>query len=47
MLGYKVFFISDANAANAEAEHNASLVILGRIFADVRTTDEMLPLLKA
>jgi ureidoacrylate peracid hydrolase len=46
MLGYKVFFLSDANAAMSEDEHNASLLTLGRIFADVRTTDEMLALIE-
>jgi ureidoacrylate peracid hydrolase len=47
MLGYKLFFIADANAANSDAEHNAALDILGLIFADVRTTDEMLALIAA
>jgi ureidoacrylate peracid hydrolase len=46
MLNYKVFFISDATAAGEDEEHNAALSILGLIFADVRRTDEMLPLIE-
>lgn len=45
MLGYRVFFISDATAAPTDAAHNASLAIIGAVFADVRTTAEMLPLI--
>jgi nicotinamidase-related amidase len=46
MLGYRVFFISDATAAPTDAAHNASLAIVGTVFADVRTTNETLPLLR-
>jgi nicotinamidase-related amidase len=45
MLGYRVFFISDATAAATDEAHNASLAILGAVFADVRTTDEVLALI--
>lgn len=45
MLGYKVFFISDATAALTDEEHNAALLNLRAVFADVRTTEEMLGLL--
>jgi ureidoacrylate peracid hydrolase len=40
MLNYKVVFISDANAALSDAEHNASLGTILRVFGDVATTDE-------
>lgn len=45
MMDYKVFFVSDANATRADIFHNATLVNLGLIFADVRSTREMLDLL--
>jgi ureidoacrylate peracid hydrolase len=44
MMDYKVFFVSDANAANSDADHNASLANLGLLFADVRRTDEIVAL---
>jgi ureidoacrylate peracid hydrolase len=46
MLNYKVFFMSDANACRTDEEHNASLAILMGMFADVRSTDEMIDLLR-
>ena len=46
-LGYRVFFISDATAALTDEEHNAALLNLSMCFADVRTTDDMLPLFDA
>lgn len=45
MLNYKVFFMSDANACRTDEEHNATLAILMSLFADVRSTDEMIDLL--
>lgn len=45
MLGYRVFFIADATAAATDEAHNASLAILGTVFADVRTTEAMMALL--
>jgi ureidoacrylate peracid hydrolase len=47
MLNYKVFFVSDANAAGTDAEHNATLAVMGLLFADVRRTEELLPLIEA
>ncbi len=44
MLDYKTFFLSDANAAFTDEEHNASLLSMATIFADMRTTAEMLSL---
>jgi nicotinamidase-related amidase len=45
MLNYKVFFVSDANACRTDEEHNATLAIMMIMFADVRSTDEMIALL--
>ncbi len=47
MLGYKVLFLSDATAAVTDEEHNAALLNLQIMFADVRTTDEVLRLLES
>ena len=47
MLNYKVLFVSDANAALADADHNATLGTILRVFGDVRTTDEVVGLLAA
>jgi ureidoacrylate peracid hydrolase len=47
MMDYKVFFVADANATRADIFHNATLVNLGLIFADIRSTQEMLDLLKS
>jgi ureidoacrylate peracid hydrolase len=47
MLNYKVFFVSDANACRTDAEHNATLASLIVMFADVRSTDEMIALLQS
>ena len=46
MLNYKIFFVSDANACRTDEEHNATLAILLMMFADVRSTDEMIALLQ-
>jgi ureidoacrylate peracid hydrolase len=46
MLNYKVFFVSDANACRTDEEHNATLATLMIMFADVRSTDEMIALLQ-
>lgn len=45
MLNYKVIMVADANAARSDDDHNASLNNLFNIFADVRTTDEVIALL--
>lgn len=47
MLNYKVHFVSDANAARTDAEHNATLSNMLLWFADVRTTDELVHLMHA
>jgi ureidoacrylate peracid hydrolase len=38
--------VSDANACRTDEEHNATLAILMGMFADVRSTDEMIALLQ-
>jgi ureidoacrylate peracid hydrolase len=40
MLNYRVVFISDANAALSDDDHNATLATIFRVFGDVRTTDD-------
>ncbi len=45
MLDYRVFFPSDANAAMMDDFHNATLLNIGFIFADIRSTDEMMAML--
>jgi ureidoacrylate peracid hydrolase len=47
MLNYRVVFISDANAALSDAEHNATLVSVLRVFGDVCTTSEAVARLAA
>ena len=46
MMNYRVFFVSDANACRTDEEHNATLAILMIMFADVRSTDEIIVLLQ-
>jgi ureidoacrylate peracid hydrolase len=47
MLNYRLLFVSDANAALSDAEHNATLATILRVFGDVATTDEVVTLLSA
>jgi ureidoacrylate peracid hydrolase len=47
MLNYKTVFISDANAAPTDEDHNATLRNMLRTFADVYTTDEAIAKLNA
>ncbi len=47
MLNYKLVFVSDANAAITDAEHNATLGTILRVFGDVATTDEAISRLVA
>jgi ureidoacrylate peracid hydrolase len=42
MLNYKVAFVSDANAAINDTEHNGTLTSIARVFGDVGTTDEII-----
>jgi ureidoacrylate peracid hydrolase len=44
-MGYNVIFISDANATLSDEEHNATLMSMYAIFADVLTTDQAIGLI--
>jgi ureidoacrylate peracid hydrolase len=44
-LGYKVIFVSDGTATRSDLEHNATLVNLMQLVADVRTTADVLGLI--
>lgn len=46
MDGFKTVLVSDANAARSDAEHTASLATILQFFGDVRSTDEVLSLLR-
>ncbi len=45
MLGYKVVFVSDATAAFTDEEHNATLLSMATVFAEVRDTAGVLRLI--
>jgi ureidoacrylate peracid hydrolase len=45
-LNYQVIMVPDANAALSDEEHAATLHILGMVFADLYSTEELLALLK-
>jgi ureidoacrylate peracid hydrolase len=45
MLNYRVVFVADATAALSDAEHNATLINMVRVFADVRTANEVIGML--
>ena len=47
MLGFKVVFVSDGNAALSDEEHLASMVTIAQGFGDVRTTRETISILRA
>jgi ureidoacrylate peracid hydrolase len=47
MLGYKVVFVSDATAAFTDEEHNAALLSMATVFAEVRPTSGVVALLDA
>jgi ureidoacrylate peracid hydrolase len=47
MLNYRLVFVSDANAALSDGEHNATLASILRVFGDVATTKEVAALLAA
>jgi ureidoacrylate peracid hydrolase len=45
MLNYRLVFVADANAALNDAEHNATLTSILRVFGDIATTEEVVTLL--
>lgn len=47
MLNYRVVFVSDANAALSDDQHNATLASIFQVFGDVRSTDDVIELLSA
>ena len=47
MLGYKIVFVTDATAAFTDEEHNAALLSMAAVFAEVRDTAGVLRLLEA
>jgi ureidoacrylate peracid hydrolase len=42
MLDFRTIMVADCNAANSDAEHNASLAAFWNIFGDVMTTDHVI-----
>jgi ureidoacrylate peracid hydrolase len=46
-MNYKVVFVADGNATNTDAEHNATLNNMVRLFADVMTTEELIGFLQS
>ncbi|MBB4965158.1 isochorismatase family cysteine hydrolase [Saccharothrix violaceirubra] len=45
-LGLRVIMVADANAARRDQDHNATLHTVYRTFGDVRTTDDVVALVK-
>lgn len=46
MLDFRTVMVADCNAANSDAEHNASLAAFWNIFGDVMTTDHVIDRLR-
>ena len=46
-MGYNVLFVTDANAALSDEEHNATLMSMSAIFADVVSTAHVVGIAKA
>ena len=44
-LGYRVIFVSDGTATRSDIEHNATLINLMQLVADVRTTKEVIQII--
>jgi ureidoacrylate peracid hydrolase len=47
MLNFRTVMVADCNAANSDAEHNASLAAFWNIFGDVMTSDHAIGRLRA
>ena len=45
-LGYRVILVADGTAARRDEDHNATLYTIYRSFGDVRTTDEVVALIR-
>jgi len=46
MLGFRVFFAADANVAHTPEEHQMAIAALQLAFADIRTTDEIITMIR-
>jgi len=46
-LNYRVIMVPDANAALSDAEHAATLHIMGLVFADLYSTEELVEMVRA
>ena len=46
MLDFRTVMVADCNAANSDAEHNASLASFWNIFGDVMTVDHVIERLR-
>jgi len=46
-LNYRVIMVPDANAAMSDEEHAATLHIMGLVFADLYSTDELVEMVRA
>jgi ureidoacrylate peracid hydrolase len=46
MTNFRTVMVADCNAANSDAEHNASLAAFWNIFGDVMTTDHVIERLR-
>jgi nicotinamidase-related amidase len=46
-LGYRVIMVADANAARRDQDHNATLHTIYRTFGDVRSTGDVIRLLRS
>jgi ureidoacrylate peracid hydrolase len=44
-MGYNVIFLTDANAALSDEEHNATLMSMTAIFADVMDSNRLVQLI--
>jgi ureidoacrylate peracid hydrolase len=45
-MGYNVIFLTDANATLSDEEHNATLISMTAIFADVMDTRRLIGLIE-
>ena len=46
MLDFRTIMVADCNAANSDAEHNASLAAFWNIFGDVMTSEHIIERLR-
>ena len=46
-MGYNVIFVTDGNATLSDLEHNATLLSMNAIFADLKTAEEVVAIARA